>query len=180
MKHLIVCLAVAPRFKCSSTQKRDCLMPWRASFNIPWKNYRTSYYSCLLNFHLRQIHFVLPPPLKKGKQLTDGLIKKESIHCFSMKIFFYEGRFSVTRTKRQSDSCYPPFPNFTFLYLSLHEGTPFGGKQRQYFTWCCSVKLALNIYNPLQCSSGSACLCGTETKGQKETGKALTHRMVTT
>lgn len=129
---------------------------------------------------VRQIHFVLPP-LKKGKQLTDGLIKKESIHCFSMEIFFYEGRLSVTQTKRQSDSCYPPFPNFTFLYLSLHEGTPYGGKQRQYFTWCCSVKLALNIYNPLQCSSSrSACLCGTETKGQKEIGKALTHRMVTT
>lgn len=103
------------RFKCSSTQKRDCLchegnhstFPERMTEPFFYKYICTDvlFLSSILS-SVRQIHFVLPLPLKKkGKRFTDGPIKKESIHCFSMKICFYEGRLRVTRTKRQSDSC---------------------------------------------------------------------------
>lgn len=116
--------------------------------------------------------------LKKENRADRWTDKKESILCFYWE--FYEGNLSVTRTKKLNDSSHPLFQilHISFFLCMLAEGRVWdGGKQRQYHMVLLSqARLAFNIYNLLQCSSSrSVCLCGKETKRQREVGKAETH-----
>lgn len=115
----------APRFKCSSTQKRDCFMPWRA-FNIPWKMtepffflniFLQIYYSCLLNFHLWGKFTLFYLFHSKKRKTVDSWTDKEGKYS----LLFNENLFLWGPPKCHTDkeTEWPLLAPFSKFYISL-------------------------------------------------------------